>query len=50
MIIDPGCNNEQEEKILDEYIKSNNLKPIHLINTHCHLDHIFGNRYIVEKI
>ena len=33
MIIDPGCNNEQEEKILDEYIKSNNLKPIHLINT-----------------
>lgn len=49
MIIDPGCNNEQEEKILDEYIKSNNLKPIHLINTHCHLDHIFGNRYIAEK-
>ena len=49
MIVDPGCQYEEEEIILTEYIEKNNLKPIHLINTHCHLDHIFGNKFVSEK-
>lgn len=48
-IIDPGCYEINEEKKLAEFIKSNNLLVKYLINTHCHIDHIFGNAFIVNK-
>ena len=41
IIFDPGCYDTNEQKILTDFISSNNLKPIKLINTHCHLDHVF---------
>ena len=34
---------------LEEFMKDKNLNPILLLNTHCHLDHIFGNKFILEK-
>ncbi|HVB03491.1 MAG TPA: MBL fold metallo-hydrolase [Chitinophagaceae bacterium] len=46
IIIDPGCYFEDERKGLLEFIGNQDLKPVRLINTHCHLDHIFGNRLI----
>ncbi len=49
MIIDPGCSNKQEKDELLNYIQANRLEPIELINTHCHLDHIFGNYFISKK-
>ena len=49
MIIDPGCSNSSEKKILENYISNNQLEPIILVNTHCHLDHIFGNKFVSEK-
>ena len=30
-------------------IESLNLRPVRLINTHCHLDHVFGNKFVAEK-
>ena len=45
-IIDPGCYFAAEEKALTDFIANNDLKPTFLLNTHCHLDHIFGNRFI----
>ncbi len=48
VIIDPACYNSEENEILSDYIKSNNLKPVKLLNTHCHLDHVFGNKYISD--
>jgi glyoxylase-like metal-dependent hydrolase (beta-lactamase superfamily II) len=45
-IIDPGCYFASEEKQLTDFISQNGLKPVYLLNTHCHLDHIFGNRFI----
>ncbi len=45
-IIDPGCYSLSEEKMLTDFIQQKNLKPVYLLNTHCHLDHIFGNRFI----
>lgn len=47
-IIDPGCYFASEEKELTGFIESNGLKPVHLLNTHCHLDHVFGNRFIAQ--
>jgi glyoxylase-like metal-dependent hydrolase (beta-lactamase superfamily II) len=48
-IIDPGCSDELEENELAEFIADNNLITKYLINTHCHLDHIWGCRFVKEK-
>jgi hydroxyacylglutathione hydrolase len=48
-IIDCGCYTEAEEKKLADFIRGKNLKPVLLLNTHCHLDHVFGNGFILEK-
>ena len=45
-IIDPGCYFASEEIELKSYLEEHQLKPVYLLNTHCHLDHIFGNRFI----
>ena len=34
---------------LVKFIDDHKLKPLFLLNTHCHLDHIFGNRFIQKK-
>ncbi len=49
VIIDPGCYDDKERAILSKFISDNALKPKKLLNTHCHLDHIFGNRFVAEK-
>lgn len=46
IMIDPGCGNREEQKQLGAFIKQNNLRIIHLINTHGHIDHILGNHFI----
>lgn len=49
IIIDPGCYYEHEKDELLQFINKMDLKPELLLNTHCHLDHVFGNRFIAEK-
>ncbi|GAB1404706.1 MAG: MBL fold metallo-hydrolase [Lentimicrobiaceae bacterium] len=49
VIIDPGCNESWEKQSLSAYIEDKNLKPVALINTHFHVDHILGNHYVCEK-
>lgn len=49
IIIDPGCYDHKENSELENFIETNNLKPKALINTHCHLDHIFGNSFVANK-
>ena len=46
MIIDPGCHSDGEKEILSTFIKENKLNVKFLINTHCHIDHIFGNSFV----
>ena len=48
IVIDPGCYSDEEKEALKNYIDKNELQPKMLINTHCHLDHVFGNKYIAE--
>ena len=49
IIIDPGCFTQVEKDTLVKFIEDNELKPVRLINTHCHLDHIFGNYFVSQK-
>jgi glyoxylase-like metal-dependent hydrolase (beta-lactamase superfamily II) len=49
VIIDPGCSNEGEENELFGYIDSHRLKPLMVINTHGHIDHIVGNTAVKKR-
>lgn len=48
IIIDPGCYSREEQQQLDAAISERQLKPVRLINTHCHIDHVFGNQYVAD--
>ena len=48
LIIDPGCYFGNERRELSDYITENGLTPKYLLNTHCHLDHVFGNKFVFE--
>ena len=45
-IIDPGFYFPEEKEEFKTFIEENNLHPILLLNTHCHLDHVFGNKFV----
>ena len=49
IIVDPGNSNASEDKELFDTIEKHKLTPVLLINTHCHLDHVFGNGVVAEK-
>jgi len=48
-IIDPGTSSPDEQNKLSEFISSKNLKVKYLINSHCHIDHILGCKFVKEK-
>ncbi|HPR01105.1 MAG TPA: MBL fold metallo-hydrolase [Saprospiraceae bacterium] len=48
IVIDPGCYTEEEEQELITYLEKEHLKPVRLLNTHCHLDHVFGNAFVAK--
>lgn len=49
VIIDPGCYDDRERNALAAFIEKEGLTPVRLLNTHCHLDHIFGNGFVSKK-
>ena len=48
-IIDAGCYEDAEKEEITKFIKDHGLLPVRLLNTHSHIDHIVGNKYISEK-
>ncbi len=46
IIIDPGCYFSAEQETLKKFISDTGLEPVQLLNTHCHLDHVFGNKWV----
>ncbi len=49
IIVDPGCSNEMEETEIETFLTDNSLNVKYLINTHCHIDHVLGNKFIKDK-
>lgn len=49
VIVDPGCYEDVEQRELIDFIEDMELKVVGLINTHCHVDHVFGNAMIKKK-
>lgn len=49
IIIDPGCYEAHEKAELKNFIKEKNLKAVGLINTHCHIDHVLGNKFVKDE-
>jgi len=49
IIIDPGCYDDEERAELTDFIQKNGLVPVRLLNTHCHIDHVFGNNFAATK-
>ncbi len=47
-IIDPGMMGKEEENAMRNFLKKENLKVTHLINTHLHIDHAVGDKFISE--
>lgn len=48
IVIDPGCADEAERKQLKAFIDHHKLKVRLLLNTHCHIDHVLGNKFVKE--
>ena len=49
VIIDPGMYDGAEQNKLVVFIKENNLNPTLLLNTHCHIDHVLGNKFVFDN-
>ena len=47
-VIDPGCSNPGEEKVLSRFLADKQLTLQHVLNTHGHIDHTVGNHYLKE--
>lgn len=49
ILIDPGNYEKEENNALVAFIESKKLKPIYILNTHCHIDHVLGNSFLKNK-
>ena len=49
VVIDAGCFYDEEKQTLKNYIDSHSLNLKHVLNTHLHLDHLFGNPFLFKE-
>lgn len=49
VIIDPGMYTSVEQNEVINFIKEEGLKPVLFLNTHCHIDHVLGNKFIFDN-
>jgi len=49
VIVDPDCYAPAEQSELVDFIRLHQLKPVKLLNTHCHIDHVLGNDRVMQQ-
>jgi glyoxylase-like metal-dependent hydrolase (beta-lactamase superfamily II) len=49
VIIDPSNYSGDENNALSSFISQNSLNPVLILNTHCHIDHVLGLRFLKNK-
>lgn len=48
-VVDPGMTDPEEENALVDYIERNKLQVVDVINTHLHVDHAIGDRFVARR-
>jgi hydroxyacylglutathione hydrolase len=48
VVVDPGCYEKSEKATLEKFVREQGLKVVQLLNTHGHIDHVLGNRFVVD--
>lgn len=49
IVVDPGCWDQAEQRVLEGALGDNGLKPIRVVLTHAHIDHILGCAWMHER-
>lgn len=49
VLIDCGCYSEQEREKIKLFLEEKELTLVKLLNTHLHIDHVFGNKFVKEE-
>lgn len=49
VVVDPGMASTSEQRAFDTFVTDNHIKINQIINTHLHLDHCWGNNYVVDR-
>lgn len=49
VIIDPGMYTAEEQNMVASFIKDEMLNPVLLLNTHAHIDHVLGNKFVFDN-
>lgn len=48
IVVDPGCQTRREKQELENFLRENQLNVRYCLNTHLHVDHIYGNELLKE--
>ena len=48
-VVDCGCFTATERDRLRDFLTENKLRPVVLLNTHLHIDHLFGNAFMHDE-
>lgn len=49
IVVDPGCQTRREKQELENFLRENQLNVRYCLNTHLHVDHIYGNELLKEN-
>ena len=49
VIVDSGCYTDTEKKRLERFIEDNSLKPVKVLLTHLHFDHVLGLDFVTKR-
>ena len=49
IVVDPGCQTRREKQELENFLRENQLNVCYCLNTHLHVDHIYGNELLKEN-